>query len=261
MMAHFGDVIEEAQRTYARLNPTTPQVVILCGGRGERMGGMTLEKPKPMLEVGGRPILWHILRHFEAHGFSEFLLALGYLGWVVDSYFSDPESNTSERVVRRINTGWDTQSAGRIKRLAPYLDETFLLAWCDGLTNLDLSAMLAFHRAHGKLCTVATVHPQSRFGELVLQGDRVASFTEKPIGTGWINAGFFVCEPGVQDYIGGDIAPDKMQWERQPMERLATDGQLMAFRHEGFWACMDTEKDQRELNDQWRNDHAPWAKK
>jgi glucose-1-phosphate cytidylyltransferase len=183
-------------------------------------------------------------------------LALGYLGWVVDWYFKDPES-TDGWTVRRVPTGWETQSGGRVKRLASSLTGTFMMSWCDGVSNIDLTAMLAFHRTHGKLCTVATVHPPARFGELVIDdADHVQEFTEKPDTAGWINAGFFVCEPGVLEYIEGD----RTSWERTPMVSLAKDGELMAFRHEGFWQCMDTEKEQRMLDDLCRRGRAPWLK-
>jgi glucose-1-phosphate cytidylyltransferase len=229
------------------------QVVILCGGRGERMGGLTLERPKPMIEIGGRPILWHIMQHFARHGFTDFTLALGYLGWVVDWYFKDPES-ADGWTVHCVPTGWETQSGGRVKRLAPHLTGTFLMSWCDGLSDIDLTAMLAFHRDHGKLCTVAAVHPPARFGELILDGDSVQAFVAAPRNVGWINAGFFVCEPGVLDYIEGDRTP----WEDAPMVGLAKVGELVAFRHAAFWQCMDTEKEQRLLDELWRSGRAPW---
>jgi len=266
-MAHFGEMTQIITRE------TPIQVVILCGGRGERLGGLTLERPKPMIEIGGKPILAHIMGHFVRHGFTDFVLALGYLGWAVEYYFREQGVLGDDVTVRCVPTGWNTQNAGRIKRVADCLDGTFLMAWCDGLTDLDLTAMLAFHRQHGKLCTVAAVLPQERFGtmELLFCGGiakpggaafaQVMSFREKQQSSQWINGGFFVCEPGVLDYIGGDVAPDKVQWEREPMERLAKDGQLMAFAHQGFWQCMDTEKEQRMLDDLCRRGQAPWVKR
>jgi len=235
---------------------TVQPVVILCGGRGERLGELTLERPKPMVEVGGKPILWHIMRHFTAHGAQDFLLALGYLGWVVEYFFREHNGLGADAHVHCIPTGWDTQNGGRIKKLAPYLHGTFFLAWCDGVSDLDLTAMLAFHRQHGKLCTVAAVLPQERFGtmELSFCGGQakpggaafaqVVSFREKQQSSQWINGGFFVCEPGVLDYVSGDAT----RWEHEPMENLAKDGELMAFAHQGFWQCMDTDKDRRELD-------------
>lgn len=248
-MVHFGEDHEPSS--------TMPPVVILCGGRGERLGGLTVERPKPMVEIGGKPILWHIMRHFQHYGCEDFILALGYLGWVVEYYFKEQDGFNGH--VRCIPTGWDTQNGGRIKRLSGHLYRTFFMAWCDGVSDIDLENMLTFHRKHGKLCTVAAVHPPSRFGEMVINGSQVQTFVEKPTNVGWINGGFFICEPGVLEYIGGDLSPDKVQWERTPMERLAKDGQLMAYKHTGFWRCMDTDKDQRELEEMWRyRGNAPW---
>lgn len=239
------------------------KVIILCGGRGERMGELTDERPKPMVEIGGQPILWHIMRHFAEHQFTQFILALGYHGWMIQDYFQDPGSHPAGWTVQLVPTGWKTQNGGRLKRLAPYLGgETFLMVWCDGVSNLDLTAMLAFHQSHGRLCTVATVQPPERFGSLEIAWSnapgynygRVTEFYEKVRSSRWINAGFFACEPGVLDYIGDDD-----QWERGPMERLAKDGELMAFaQHEIFWQCMDTAKDRRLLEELWASGRAPW---
>lgn len=258
-MAHFGEMTQIITRE------TSPQVVILCGGRGERLGGLTLERPKPMIEIGGKPILWHIMQHFAQHGFTDFTLALGYLGWVVDWYFKDPES-TDGWTVNRVPTGWETQSGGRVKRLASQITGTFLMSWCDGVSDIDLTAMLRFHKDHGKLCTVVAVRSPERFGSMELSfcgGQakpggaafaQVTSFREKRQSVQWINGGFFVCEPGVLDYVAGDAT----QWEHEPMEKMAKDGELMAFTHQGFWQCMDTEKEQRMLDEMWRMGRAPW---
>jgi glucose-1-phosphate cytidylyltransferase len=210
-----------------------------------------------MVEIGGKPILWHIMQHFGRHGFKNFMLALGHMGWVIDWYCSDPMAFPSNWKVYRGSTGYGTQNGGRLLRLKPMLEHrgTFLMSWCDGVTDLNLTDFLAFHREQGKLCTVAAVRPRGRFGELILTSNDVASFTEKPEHSGgWINGGFFACEPGVFDYIDGD----QTQWEQDPMQRLAKDGQLAAYQHDGFWQCMDTERDWRELEAMWQSGKAAW---
>lgn len=251
------------------------KVVILCGGLGTRLAEETEVKPKPMVEIGGRPILWHILKHYAHFGHREFVLALGYKGEVIKRYFlefhhldSDLTINLAtgqaishdrERenwTVHLIDTGHATQTGGRIKRLAPLLKaETFMLTYGDGVSNVDLRRLLEFHRAHGRLATVTAVRPPARFGGLVFNGDYVVEFTEKPqIGEGWINGGFFVLEPGVLDYIEGD----ETIFERAPLERLAHDRQLVAYRHDDFWQCMDTLRDARLLESLWQSGKAPW---
>jgi glucose-1-phosphate cytidylyltransferase len=251
------------------------KVVILAGGLGTRLTEETETKPKPMVEIGGRPILWHIMKGYSSHGFREFAIALGYKGEVIKRYFLDYaklQSNftvnlASGDVMRRdgaaddwtvhlSDTGLATMTGGRIKRLAALLGrETFLATYGDGVCNVDLQAVLAFHRAHGKLATITAVRPPARFGEMVFDGDRVAKFTEKPqVGEGWINGGFFVLEPQVFDYIAGDDT----YFEREPLENLAADGQLMAYRHDGFWQCMDTLRDLRLLESLWATGKAPW---
>ena len=251
------------------------KVAILAGGKGSRLAEETVIKPKPMVEIGGQPIIWHILMHYAHYGFEDFVIALGYKGEVLKKYFVDygalsgdltvdfrtgkvtttGQYNPNWRVAL-VDTGQETMTGGRIKRLAPYVgNETFMLTWGDGLTNLDLDALLAFHRSHGKLATVTAVRPPARYGHLVFEGDRVAQFDEKPqIGEGWINGAFFVLEPGVFDYIEGDST----QWEQRPLERLAADGQLMAYRHEGFWQCMDTLREKHILETLWQEGTAPW---
>jgi glucose-1-phosphate cytidylyltransferase len=251
------------------------KVGILAGGVGSRLAEETQVKPKPMVEIGGRPILWHIMMHYAHYGFKEFVIALGYKGEVIKRYMLDYCSLNSDLIVNlktgeaRINssyktdwtvelvdTGIPTLTGGRIKRLAPYLgDQTFMLTWGDGVSDVNLHDLLAFHRSHGKLATLTAVRPPARFGHIVLQDDQVSEFSAKPqTSTGWINGAFFVLEPGVFDYIDGDDT----QWEREPLERLAKDGQLMAYRHTSFWQCMDTLRDKRLLEDLWQSGNAPW---
>ncbi|MBI2216438.1 MAG: glucose-1-phosphate cytidylyltransferase [Candidatus Rokubacteria bacterium] len=253
------------------------KVAILAGGVGTRLAEETEVKPKPMVEIGGKPILWHIMQHYAWYGFTEFAIALGYKGDYIKKYLVDYCSlnhnltvhlgngkidlHTSDGIspdwtVHAIDTGQATNTGGRIKRLAPWLQGgTFMLTWGDGVSDVDLVKLLEFHRSHGKLATVTAVRPTARFGRLEIRGHEVVQFTEKPqLGEGWINGAFFVLEPGIFDYIEGD----EMQWEREPMERLAKDGQLMAYLHEGFWQCMDTLRDKKLLNDLWERGDAPW---
>jgi glucose-1-phosphate cytidylyltransferase len=250
------------------------KVVILAGGLGTRLAEETRDKPKPMVEIGGRPILWHIMKIYSAAGLEHFILALGYRGDLIKSYFLDyyqlsndltigsdgkielHEGARDEWRIELIDTGVDTQTGGRIKRLANRLrDDTFMLTYGDGVADIDARKLLEFHRSHGKLATVTAVRPPARFGGLLFDGDLVVEFTEKPqIGEGWINGGFFVLEPGVLDYIDGDEA----YWEREPLERLAADGQLVAYRHEGFWQPMDTLRDVRLLESLWESGEVPW---
>lgn len=251
------------------------KVVILCGGPGTRLREETEVRPKPMVEIGGRPILWHIMRGYAAHGFTEFVLALGYKSEVIKRYFLDyyhlqshlTVSLTSGAVVAHdggredwtvhlIDTGLTTQTGGRLKRLASWLgDETFMLTYGDGVSDVNVADLLRFHRRHKRLATVTAVRPPARFGGLAFTGDLVSEFSEKPqIGEGWINGGFFVFEPGVLDYIKGD----ETYLEREPLERLAADGQLAAYRHDGFWQCMDTLRDVRLLEELWDSGKAPW---
>jgi glucose-1-phosphate cytidylyltransferase len=251
------------------------KVAILAGGMGSRLAEETEIRPKPMVEIGGRPILWHIMRHFDHHGFREFSIALGYKGDHIKRFFTDyVSSNSSLRVdlasgqfdlldeghdekwrVDLIETGRWTNTGGRIKRLAPHLGgETFLLTWGDGVSDVDLGKLVEFHRSHGKMATVTAVHPPARFGQLEMEGDRVWSFSEKPLDQGWINGAFFVLEPEVFDLIDGD---DTL-FEKEPMERMAAAGELMAYRHEGFWQCMDTLRDKKLLEDLWAEGNPPW---
>jgi len=252
------------------------KVAILAGGVGSRLSEETVSKPKPMVEIGGKPILWHIMRIYATHGFKDFVIALGYMGEYIKRYMVDycslnqnlkvqlgsgrvevegshPEEDWT---VQLVDTGQETATGGRIKRLAPYLgNETFMLTWGDGVADIDLHRLLEFHRAHKKLATVTAVRPPARFGLIEMDGDKVVSFSEKPqLGEGWINGAFFVLEPAVFDYVDGD----ETMWERAPMERLARDGQLMAYRHESFWQCMDTLRDRKLLQSLWDSGKAPW---
>jgi glucose-1-phosphate cytidylyltransferase len=251
------------------------KIAILAGGLGTRLSEETKLKPKPMVEIGGQPILWHIMRTYSYFGFNEFVIALGYKGeyvkrWMHD-YFSlnnNVEYKTSKSevifhdmsnagwIVHLVDTGQETLTGGRIKRLAPYLDNaTFMLTWCDAVANIDLQNLLRFHRLHGRLATVTAVRPKPRFGHLVLERDRVIQFKEKSLDDeAWINGAFFVLEPEIFDYIEGDDT----QWEKEPLEKLARDGQLMAFRHTGFWQCMDTIHEKDQLEKLWKSGHAPW---
>jgi glucose-1-phosphate cytidylyltransferase len=251
------------------------KVAILAGGFGSRLAEETEIKPKPMVEIGGRPILWHIMNIYAHYGFKEFVIALGYKGEVIKRYMVDycslhsnltvnlrngeivvHDGSKQDWLVDLVDTGVQTQTGGRIKRLGPHLaNETFMLTWGDGVADIDLHALLAFHRAHGRLATVTAVRPPARYGYMQFEGDRVVQFTEKPqIGEGWINGAFFVLEPEVLGYIDGD----ETVWEREPMERLAREGQLMAYRHTSFWQCMDTLREKHLLESYWQSGRAPW---
>jgi glucose-1-phosphate cytidylyltransferase len=252
------------------------KVVILAGGLGTRLTEETEVKPKPMVSIGGRPILWHIMKHYSWHGHDEFVIALGYKGEVIKRYFMEyvdlngrltlslkdrrvdrHDAHPEQWVVHLVDTGNKTETGGRLKRLSSLLcDGTFMATYGDGVSDVDLGKVLEFHRRHGKLATLTAVRPPARFGGLEFDGDRVNRFTEKPqIGEGWINGGFFVMEPGVLDYIDDDYTGIA----RAPMERLARDGQLMAYRHEAFWQCMDTLRDVILLENLWSGGEAPWA--
>ena len=251
------------------------KVGILAGGFGSRLAEETEIRPKPMVEIGGRPILWHIMMHYAHHGMTEFAVALGYKGEYIKKYFADycalagdVTIDLGERRVHShapraadwrihlVETGLHTLTGGRIKRLAPHLGGgTFMLTWGDGVSDVNLRELLAFHREHGKLATVTAVRPAARYGRLEIVDGRVVEFQEKPqMAEGWINGAFFVLEPAIFDYIDGD---DTM-WEQQPLERLARDGELMAYQHRGFWQCMDTLREKRILEDLWAAGKAPW---
>jgi len=251
------------------------KVGILAGGVGTRLVEETQIKPKPMVEIGTKPILWHIMMHYYSYGYKDFVIALGYKGESIKYWMKEfcalnsnmtVKTGTGEIILQNgkipnwtvdlIDTGLDTLTGGRIKRLAPWLgNETFMLTWGDGLSNVNLNELLEFHRSHGKLATLTAVRPPARFGHLELDGSQIAEFSEKPqTAEGWINGAFFVLEPGVFDYI----ASDDTQWEKEPLERLAKDGQLMAYQHESFWQCMDTLRDKKLLESLWQTGKAPW---
>lgn len=251
------------------------KVVILAGGLGTRLAEETEIKPKPMVEIGGQPILWHIMKHYAHYGFKEFLIALGNRGEFVKRFFVDYCSlngnmtvDLSRRVVdtrpvvsedwivHLLDTGHDTNTGGRIKRLQPWLrEESFMVTYGDGVSDVDLAQLLTFHRTHSHVATVTAVRPPARFGGLVFSGDMIAQFTEKPqIGEGWINGGFMVFEPAVFDYLDGD----DNSLEADALEKLAIDKQLLGYKHEAFWQCMDTLREVRLLNDLWRSGSPPW---
>lgn len=252
------------------------KTVILAGGMGTRLSEETAIKPKPMVEIGGKPMLWHIMNIYAAAGFDEFVIALGYKGEAIKEYFlafhalnsnltvnlgsgevTVLDGKRPDWTVHLVDTGADVMTGGRIKRLAERLREkTFLLTYGDGVADLDVRKVVDFHRSHGKLCTVTAVHMPSRFGAFDLAEDsRVEKFREKSRADGdWINGGFFVCEPGVLELIDGDDTV----WERDPLEKLAAAGELMAYRHEGFWFAMDSLREKNELEKMWGSGAAPW---
>jgi glucose-1-phosphate cytidylyltransferase len=232
-----------------------PPVVILCGGRGTRLRERTETVPKALVEIGGRPILWHVIGIYAAQGFERFLLATGYLGGMVEEFVA-AESWSGGIEVECVDTGLDTPTGGRIARLGERLDdETFCATYADGVADIDLDALLALHRAQGALGTVTVVQPHLQWGVTEIGADhKVEGFVEKPRSEHWINGGFFCFEPGALDYVDEDSV-----LEREPLERLAVDGQLSAYRHDGFWDCMDTYKDAVVLNDLWAGGRPPWT--
>jgi glucose-1-phosphate cytidylyltransferase len=252
------------------------KVVILAGGLGTRLSEETVVKPKPMVEIGGMPILWHIMKIYSAHGFNDFVICLGYKGYVIKEYFANyflhksdvtiDLTNNSVKVhdsqaepwkITLVDTGINSMTGGRIKRIQKHVgNETFLLTYGDGVCDINIKKLFAFHKQHNKYCTVSSVQPTGRFGALAIaENDQVHSFLEKPKGDGsWVNGGFFVCEPEVFNYINGD---DTI-WEREPMEQIAQEGQLFAYKHHGFWRPMDTLKDKNDLNEMWESGQAQW---
>ena len=251
------------------------KVAILAGGLGSRLAEETVDKPKPMVEIGNQPMLWHIMKYYRHFGHQDFTIALGYKGecikrWMVEysslaadlkvdlstGVVESSSTETDDWMVNLVDTGQPTATGGRIRRLAPHLDDgTFMLTWGDGVSTVDLDELLAFHRSHGKLVTLTAVRPPARFGHLEINDGVITEFSEKPqTGEGWINGAFFVCEPGVFDYIEGDDT----QFEREPLENLAKDGELMAYQHGGFWQCMDTIRDRKYLQELWDQGQAPW---
>ena len=253
------------------------KAVILAGGRGTRISEETHLRPKPMVEIGGRPILWHIMKIYAAHGVTDFLVCLGYQGYVIKEYFANYLLHTDDVAfdlaegrmeflgsngrepwrVTLVDTGLATETGGRVRRLRPHLEneEAFCLTYGDGLGNVDITRLLAFHRGHKKLATMTVVHPPGRFGVVGLEGDRALTFQEKPnVETGFINGGFFVLHPRVLDLIESD----RTVWEREPLEHLAKHRELVAFRHDGFWQPMDTLREKDQLEAAWASGRAPW---
>jgi glucose-1-phosphate cytidylyltransferase len=251
------------------------KTVILAGGLGSRLAEETTVRPKPMVEIGGWPILWHIMNVYAAQGFKDFVVACGYKGHLIKEYFCDLQryhsdltvdlktggiltqgSRSPDWRVSLVDTGYATATGGRLKRLAPWLSgETFLMTYGDGVGNIDLRALLEQHRSSRRLLTITAVHPPARFGELIFEGSQVIRFSEKPqSGAGWINGGFMALEPAVLDYIDGD----ETVFERGPLERLAAEGQLGAYRHHGFWQPMDTLREKQLLEELWHSGQAPW---
>jgi glucose-1-phosphate cytidylyltransferase len=252
-----------------------PVVAIMAGGMGTRLAEETEVRPKPMVEIGGRPILWHIMKHYAHYGHNEFVIALGYKGEYIKRWMRDFGSlegdmtvktnqgdvmtytdNRPDWTVHMIETGQETGTGGRIKRCRKWLgDQTCMVTWGDGLSDVDMDHQLAFHKNHGKLATLTAARPPARYGHLEFEGDKVLNFTEKPqTAEGWINGAFFVLEPGVFDYIDGD----PVMFEQAPLEGLARDGQLMAYKHNSFWQCMDTLREKHILETIWQGGEAPW---
>jgi glucose-1-phosphate cytidylyltransferase len=252
------------------------KAVILAGGMGTRISEETAVKPKPMVEIGGKPILWHIMKVYSAYGVNEFVICLGYKGYLIKEYFANYFLHTSDVTldiagnsmevhhrhaepwkVTLVDTGEQTQTGGRLKRVAEYVsrEKSFCFTYGDGVGNVEIGKLLAFHESHGKLATVTIVQPPGRFGSVELAGDRVTRFVEKPHGDGaWINGGFFVLSPKVIDLLEG---PSTI-WEHEPLQRLARDGQLMAYQHGDFWQPMDTLRDRNYLEELWTTGKAPW---
>lgn len=251
------------------------KVAILAGGKGTRLVEETETRPKPMVEIGGRPILWHIMKQYSHFGFNEFVIALGYRGEYIKRWMRDYCSLNGDMTVKTnsndvltykqhgpdwtvhlVETGMDAQTGGRIKRLKPWVQEdTFMLTWGDGVSDVDIHSLLRFHRNHGKLATLTSVRPPARYGHLEFEGDMVKKFTEKPqTSEGWINGAYFVLQKEVFDYIEGDHT----QFEKEPLETLAKEGQLMAYRHESFWQCMDTLREKHILETLWESGNPPW---
>lgn len=248
------------------------KVVIFAGGRGTRIAEESALRPKPMIEIGGKPILWHIMKIYAAYGHTDFVICLGYKGWMIKEYFAnyflhnaditvdlsknslEVHNNFAEPFkVSLIDTGLDTMTAGRLKRVLPYVgDEPFMLTYGDGVCNVDIDKLLDFHKKSGKICTMTAIQATSRFGVIKMQEDgTINSFQEKPADSGtWINGGFFVVEPGIKDYLPDEA--DDIMWERYPMDTLAQDGQITAYKHHDFWKCMDTLRDKEDLEHMWQ---------
>lgn len=253
------------------------KVVIFAGGHGTRLGEETTVRPKPILEIGDKPILWHIMKIYSHYGFNDFVILLGYKGYLIKEYFAnyllhqsncfiDLEKNNIQILnnqaepwkITLLDTGLNTMTAGRLRKAKPYLeDKAFFLTYGDGVSNVDIKELLKFHNAHGQAVTMTSVRPEGRFGIINVSDDqRIESFQEKPkAGSGWINGGFFVCNSNIFQYIPND---DSSVFEEQPLERLAEDGQLYAYKHQGFWKCMDTLREKNQLNEMWEKGAAKW---
>lgn len=253
------------------------KVVLLAGGMGTRLSEETDIRPKPMVEIGGKPILWHIMKIYSHYGYNDFIICLGYKGYYIKEYFyhyflhssditfdfskQSPDrivhsTNTEPWKVTLVDTGAETMTGGRLKRVKEYIgDETFMMTYGDGVSDIDINALVKFHKSNGKKATLTAVLPSGKFGALDIDGDLISSFKEKPKGDGnWINGGFFVLEPSVFDLINGDSTI----WEREPLEKLTSEGELAAYKHGGFWKPMDTLKDKIDLNAMWDSGKAPW---
>lgn len=252
------------------------KVVILAGGYGTRISEESDIKPKPMIEIGGKPILWHIMKHYSSYGFNEFVILLGYKSYVVKEYFANYYLHNSDVTIDTANqsieihdnysedwkitlleTGLDTMTGGRVKRAQKYIgNEPFMLTYGDGVSDVNIKELLEFHKSHGKKMTMTAIQPDGRFGALDTQTNgRISKFLEKPKGDGsWINGGFFVCQPSVLEYIANDMTI----LEKEPLERLAEEGELFSLKHDGFWKCMDTLRDKNQLNDMWNSNTAKW---
>ena len=250
------------------------KAVILAGGIGSRLSEETAVRPKPMVEVGGKPMLWHIMKIYAAHGINDFVICLGYKGYVIKEYFANYQLHTSDLTfdlgrgslevhrsetdawrVTLVDTGDDTMTGGRLARVLRYAGDEFCLTYGDGVSDIDITALIAFHRAQETRCTVTAVQPPGRFGALATDGNHVRRFEEKPPGDGgWMNGGFFVCSPAVGEYIDDDATV----WEQAPLKTLASDGELACYRHTGFWQAMDTLRDRNQLEELWASGRAPW---
>jgi glucose-1-phosphate cytidylyltransferase len=254
------------------------KAVLLAGGMGSRIAEESVTRPKPMIEIGGKPILWHIMSIYSHYGINDFIVCLGYKGYIIKEYFANYFLHTSDVTfdlannrmevhyqatepwrVTLVDTGEQTLTGGRLKRVSQHLDaeEPFCFTYGDGLADIDIAGLVSFHRSHGRLATVTAIQPPGRYGAVEIASGQVRSFVEKPIGDGgWINGGFFVLQPGVLDYIEGDDT----SWEQTPLVRLAADGQMMAFEHRGFWQAMDTLRDKNQLEELWNTGNPPWKK-
>ena len=251
------------------------KVVILAGGLGTRLSEETDLKPKPMVEIGGKPILWHIMKIYSHYGFNEFIICCGYKGYVIKEYFANyflhqadltidlskndlaiHSSHAEPWKITLVDTGLNTMTGGRIKRVENYVgNETFMLTYGDGVSDVNIQNLYAFHKSHGKLATLTAVQPMGKFGSIEIKNSAIESFQEKPKGDGaWVNGGFFILEPEIFEYIDDDHTI----WERKPLERLTNENQLMAFQHDGFWRPMDTLRDRMDLESMWNSDHCAW---